>query len=501
MLPSKIAFVDIETTGVRSSYDRIIEIGILRVENNKLVKSFQSLINPQAYLPKEITMLTGITQQDIENAPTFRSLKDEILEILEDCTFVAHNVRFDYAFVKHELLRENITFSSKHFCTVRLSRILFPHWQRHNLDTLMQECNISCENRHRAYDDAHVLYEFYQQLQKTVPPEDLEKALAKTMKKPSLPVNLPIEELDKLPEKPGVYIFYGASYKLAPAETSPAETLPLYIGKSINIKNRVLSHFASDISSPTEMQIAQQIKRIETIPTAGELGALLLETQLIKEMLPLYNKKSRIKHELIAVKKRTNQQGYDECYLEPITKINTNELQNFLGFYRSRKQAKAALADLAKNHILCERLLGLEKTNGACFAYRLNRCKGACVGKEKALFYNLKLQTAFSENRILPWPFAGAILIQETDGVADTFGLPGKEEYFIMDNWCYLGSVTTDGEGNVNDKQLADVTFDLDVYKILRQFLKNPANQKKIKVIGTERRKQLASILPIPRRQ
>src|SRR6266702_4216216 len=126
MLPPKLAFVDIETTGVRSSYDRIIEIGILRVENNKLVKSFQSLINPESYLPKEITMITGITQQDIEHAPTFRSVKDEIIEILADCTFVAHNVRFDYAFLKHELLRENITFSSKHFCTVRLSRLLFP---------------------------------------------------------------------------------------------------------------------------------------------------------------------------------------------------------------------------------------------------------------------------------------------------------------------------------------------------------------------------------------
>src|ERR1700691_2693001 len=113
MLPSKLAFVDIETTGTRSSYDRIIEIGILRVENNKFVKSFQSLINPQSYLPKEITMLTGITQQDIENAPTFRSVKDEILEILNDCTFVAHNVRFDYAFLKHEFLRERITYNSK----------------------------------------------------------------------------------------------------------------------------------------------------------------------------------------------------------------------------------------------------------------------------------------------------------------------------------------------------------------------------------------------------
>lgn len=475
MLPTKLAFVDIETTGTRSSYDRIIEIGVLRVENNKLVRSFKSLINPQAYLPKEITMLTGITQQDIENAPTFRSIKDEIVDVLEDCTFVAHNVRFDYAFLKHELMRERINFSSKHFCTVRLSRILFPTWQRHNLDTLIKECNISCKNRHRAYDDAQVLFEFYQQIVKTFPTEKLEKALAKTMKKPSLPINLPMEELDKLPEKPGVYIFYGN-------ETD----VPLYVGKSVNIRNRVLSHFSSDIASSTEMHIAQQIKRIETHLTAGELGALLLESKLIKELLPIYNKKSRIKHELIAVKKRTNDKGYDECYLEPISKISPDNLQDFLGFYRSRKQAKATLADIAKNHMLCEKLLGLEKTNGACFAYRLSRCNGACIGLEKPINHNLKLQTAFSENKILPWPFTSAILIQELDGVNNEFGTLGTCDYFIIKNWCFLGTVTVDNEGNLNNKELGQVIFDLDIYKILRQFLKNPANKKKIKVLAED---------------
>jgi len=475
MLPTKLAFVDIETTGTRSSYDRIIEVGILRVEDNTLVKSYQTLINPQAYLPKEITMLTGITQHDIDHAPTFRSVKDEIWEMIQECTFVAHNVRFDYAFLKHEFLRENITYTSKHFCTVRLSRMLFPTWPRHNLDTLMKECNISCQNRHRAYDDAQVLFEFYQQLVQTMPVEKLEKALAKTMKKPSLPLHLPIEEIEKLPEKAGVYIFYG----------SENSEIPLYIGKSVNIRSRVLSHFSSDINSPTEMQIAQQIKRIETIPTAGELGALLLESQLIKDLLPIYNKKSRIKRELIGLKKRTNQQGYDECYLESISIITPDNASEYLGFYRSRKQAKAALADIAKTHMLCEKLLGLEKTNSSCFAYRLNRCGGACIGREKAVVHNLKLITAFSENKILPWPFEGAIIIQESDGVNDAFGLLGKKEYFIIDKWCYLGTVHEDTEGNLNEKQLPEIVFDLDIYKILRQYLKNPANKKKIKLFRT----------------
>src|SRR4051794_18306176 len=116
MLPTRLAFVDIETTGGRSFYDRIIEIGIIRVEDNEVVQTYHSLINPETHLPPEIEILTGITQKDLENAPTFRQIKTDILESLIDCVFVAHNVRFDYGFLKNEFSREEITFSAKHFC-------------------------------------------------------------------------------------------------------------------------------------------------------------------------------------------------------------------------------------------------------------------------------------------------------------------------------------------------------------------------------------------------
>lgn len=461
MLPSKLAFVDIETTGMRSSYDRIIEIGILRVENNKLVKTFHSLFNPQTYIPAEITKLTGITGADLENAPSFRSMKDEILETLDDCIFVAHNVRFDYSFLMNEFRRENHTFSSKHFCTVRLSRLLYPKQSRHGLDALIERFNFTCPNRHRALDDARILFDFYQKLQTSFPVEHLDAMIKKTMKKPSLPLNLPIQDLETLPEQPGVYMFFGD------------DGAPLYIGKSINIKNRVLSHFSADIHSPTEMKISQQIKSIETITTAGELGALFLESKLIKERLPLYNKMSRIKHELIAIKTKPNKNGYQEVILEPITSINVEELPSFFGFARSRKQAKALLANMAKDFGLCEKLLGLEKTSTSCFAHRLDRCKGACVGKERPEMYNLKFETAFASMRIKTWPYAGPVLIEESE-------VETKKEYFLIDKWCYLGSVHVDNEGNKKTDLVNDLIFDLDIYKILKQFLRNPNNMKKI---------------------
>lgn len=473
MLPNNLAFVDIETTGLSSFANRIIEIGIIRVEDNKIVQTYHSLINPETHLPPEIELITGITAKDLENAPTFRTIKKDILEALIDCTFVAHNVRFDYGFLKQEFKRENISFSSKHFCTVKLSRALFSSERHHNLDAIIERFALPCENRHRALDDAQVLFHFYNHLQNTIIPEKLEAAVTKCLRKPSLPLKLDASFMDTLPENPGVYIFYDG------------QNMPLYIGKSINIKDRVLSHFSDDVNSATEMKISQQIERIETISTAGELGALFLESQLIKKMLPIYNKKSRIKRELIALKKNTNKDGYDTVEIETFQ----SSLDSILGLFKSRKQAKNYLSDLAKKYELCEKLLGLESTSwrnkGACFAYRLGRCKGACIGKEKAIFYNLRSLSAFASTKIKPWPFHEAIIIEESE-------INGNHEYFAVDKWCLVGNVVVDADGNKKTNFAGDATFDLDLYLILKNYFKNKHALAKVKQI---RRQELSTLL------
>lgn len=471
MLPQKIAFVDIETTGLSNSHNRIIEIGIIRVEDNEIVQTYHSLINPQTHLAPEIEMITGITAKDLENAPTFRNIKEEILEALIDATFVAHNVRFDYGFLKNEFKRENISFSSKQFCTVKLSRYLYPSEKRHNLDAIIERFNISCENRHRALNDAKVLYEFYQKLQQSLPTERIAEAINYCSNKPALPTKLHEEYIESLPENPGVYIFYDG------------QQMPLYVGKSINIKNRVLNHFSSDIHSSTEMNISQQVERIETISTAGELGALILESQLIKKLLPVYNKKSRIKHELIALQKTVNKDGYETVQME-IFQQNDN-LDSILGFFKSRKQAKTYLAELTKEYELCEKLLGLEKTKDACFAYRLGRCRGACIGKEKPLMYNMRLITAFVKTKLLPWPFQSPVIIEESSP-------EGSQEYFIIDKWCLIGSVFIDADGNKKSNLDEEIAFDLDVYKILKSYMKKPLSHQRIKPVA---RQELSSLL------
>ncbi len=469
MLPEKIAFVDIETTGLRAFYDRIIEIAIHRVENNKISRSFHTLINPQSHLPPEITMITGITAGDLENAPTFRQIKDDVLEIMDGCVFAAHNVRFDYGFIKSEFQRLEYTFKTKHFCTVRLSRALYPQFKHHNLDSLIERFKFECENRHRAFDDARILFSFYEKILGEFPIEKIAKAINIGLKKPNVPIKLKTN-LKDIPEKPGVYIFYGDN------------GTPLYVGKSINLYERVMSHFSADIHSPVEMKISQQIESLETITTAGELGALLLESELIKKMLPLYNKKSRIKHELIALKKQINKEGYETAQLMPISnpqfEYNTDkmdELSRLFGFFKSRKQAKSFLADAAKEYGLCEKLLGLEKTNGACFAYRLGRCRGACTGHEQAAAYNIRFLSAFAGFNIKPWPFPGMIAIEEADG--------NVKELILVDKWCLLGRIKLDTAGNSNAQILPNTYFDLDTYKIIKQYVYREQNLNKIRLL------------------
>jgi DNA polymerase III subunit epsilon len=453
-LPKNLCFVDIETTGCSLYNDRIIEIGILRVEDGEVIKTFSSLINPQVHVPPEIELLTGITGMDVEAAPSFYELKQEIKEVLDGCVFVAHNVRFDYSFLKTEFKRYDIEFTPKQFCTVKLSRSLFPQYRHHNLDSIIERFGFINERRHRAFDDAKVLWEFYQKVRSEFGDERLLEAVAKAMKRPTVPVNLPIEFLESLPDKPGVYIFYGEN------------KLPLYIGKSVSIKKRVMSHFSSDHLSSIELKIAQQVKNIDVIVTAGELGALLKEASLIKQMQPLYNRKLRQKHKMLAVRSVTGPHGYESVELIDANEIDVNNLDSVIGIFKSRKAAQSFLLNKSKEHELCERWLGLENTKSACFAYRLGKCKGACSGKELPVMYNMRFAQAFFSSRFQRWPYSTAVVVKELGVQAE------KSEAFILDKWCYLGSIRE--EGQLRDIEMRkDLEFDLDTYKILQSFIKH----------------------------
>ena len=445
-LPRNLTFVDIETTGGSVTFDRIIEIGILQVRDNKLEKTFETFLNPDRALPPEITNLTGILPADLEKAPSFFDIKDDLLEYFEDTVFVAHNARFDYGFLKQEFLRYGNKFSQKQLCTVKLSRLLYPEHRHHNLDSIIERFQFEIKNRHRAFSDAKILWDFYQKIQTVFPFEKIVQTVSHILKKPNIPPKLKNFTHADIPETAGVYIFYGENGQ------------PLYVGKSKNLRDRVLSHFTLSTGDSSEMKIYNTIESMEFIQTAGELGALLKESETIKKLMPLYNRRLRYRENMIvAVKKEVD--GVFMIDIEETSSPDINNLENIMAVFKNKKQARETLTLLAKDHNLCDKFLGLQKTNGSCFNYQLERCKGICAGKEIPMKYNLRFIEAFLKTKIKAWPHQGPIVIKEIDHES------GKEEQFLIHNWC----IVQKQEGDNRD--LSDLEFDYDIYKILRRFL------------------------------
>lgn len=451
-----LAFVDVETSGSNVTRDRIIEIGILRVERDDSVRAYKTLINPRSHVPPYILEMTGINSLELSEAPDFGDVTQEVYEMLEGCIFVAHNARFDYGFVRNEFKRQNLTYSAKVLCTVKLSRMLFPQYSRHNLDCIIDRFQIPCRSRHRAFDDAQVLWEFFRKLRDEYTHLPLQETIQMLLRKPSLPPRLAAGTTEELPESPGVYIFYGDGQ------------VPLYIGKSTSLRGRILSHFSGDNASSTEMMISQQVSRVETIQTAGELGALILEANLIKERKPFYNRRLRAAEALVVIRQSTTRTGYATAVVSEEDAIDPDRLDNLLYVAGSKQKAKAFLRSLCEKHGLCARMLGVDRGSGECFDAKLGKCSGVCRGDEPAKLWNARFDLAFAPFRVPAWPFPGKVLVREVDSDRQ------RADIFLFDKWCYLATVK-EGDYEALYETSYSYEFDPDIYKILRKALRGTA--------------------------
>lgn len=460
MLPKSLCFVDVETTGTNPSFNRIIEVGIVKVLNNQIVETFESLVNPGTGVPPYIKSITGISESELENAPSFYEIKDQVLDMFLNSVLVAHNVRFDYGFLKNEFKRIDVSFYSRHFCSIRLAKQLFPQLNHYNLDSIIEYFEIKCKRRHRAFDDAQALFDFYSIAQQSVSQSLFGRAVDRALKKPSVPLHMSEDSLEKLPESSGVYIFYGE------------DNYPIYIGKSVNIRDRVLSHFSNEHSSAKEIQISTQVRAIEPIKTAGELGALLLESTLIKKYQPIYNQQLRYARKMIILLRSQDDNGYSTVEVKEVEQLGLDDIKDFLGAFRSIKQLQNHLYQLAKEYCLCPKLLELDKSKDSCFYYHLDICRGACRNKEKSISYNIRFSEAFYKYKIRQWMFESPIIIKEKGE---------GEDGFVVDKWCLLGSIKSDSD--LEDIKL-DYIFDLDAYKILTRFILTPTKNISIKKIN-----------------
>jgi len=452
MLPQSLIFLDLETTGMIATHDRITEIGLVEVAEGELVGSWSQLVNPEKNIPPFIQTLTGITNEMVEDAPTFAQLAPELLARLQGKLLVAHNARFDYGFLKSEFGRLGLTYRSPVLCTAKLSRKLFPEHRRHNLDSLIERHGLACSARHRALGDAEVLWQFLQKLYAELDTNKIDAAVQAQMDAPSLPAGLSAQALEAIPEAPGVYLFYDE------------HGAPLYVGKSVDLYARVRSHFAGDHRLAKDMRISQQVARVDWIETAGELGALLKEARLIKELLPVH--RARRVANFYAWESDGALDSRSPLKLVTAGDAEALRLEHLYGTFRAKHAALAALTGIAEEHGLCPALLGLEparKTGAPCFAHQLKRCRGACCGKESTAAHNLRLVQALQSLRLAQWPYKGAIGLSERAGE--------KSEVHLFERWCFLGTAKSEIEIHEKLEVRGRPVFDLDIYKILKREL------------------------------
>jgi DNA polymerase-3 subunit epsilon len=456
-----LVLVDVETTGMRADTSRIIDVGIIRIENGIIVEKFESFVNPGMSIPPSITLVNGITDEDVAEAPTFEEISDTISRLFEGGIFVAHNASFDYGFLKREFGRIGVAFSAPVLCTVKLSRALFPKARSHSLDALIRRHKFSCTARHRAMPDAEVMAQFLDLVNVSFEKDHVARIKNEIVYSTFELSQFHKQKMSDLPDSPGVYFFYDKDDGL------------LYVGKSKHIRTRVKSHFRPD-AERGEKKMISHIARIETTKTSGELSALLLESHLIKKELPYYNRLLRKRKEMVVVTLAKDDNGYAVPVIEKRPSIL--ETDSVISVFRSITQARAKLRTIAREHALCEKLLGTEKTDRSCFGMSLGWCHGACVGKEDPASYNKRFGQAFKRRRVKTWPFSGGVIIDEK-------GSSGTGCVFFVKKWRICGSYQY--ENGVYEEFIPkNTSFDFDTYKLLARFILDPANRRCVQVLS-----------------
>lgn len=448
MFEGPAVFVDIETNGGNGPRGRITEIAIIRVEDGEVCDTYTTLVNPGSPLPRWITNLTGITDADLVHAPYFEDIAADVARIMDGAIFVAHNVRFDYSFVKRQLEASGYAFRPKLFCTVRMSRALYPEHKGHSLEKIITRHSIAVDSRHRAYDDAKATYDYARLAIEQKGHEAFLANVATQLKTKTLPLHIDESRFANLPQTPGIYIF------------EDKDGLPLYVGKSVNIRQRVLSHFSNDTKIAKEMKMAQACHNVSFVQTETEVEALLLESAKVKELQPLHNRMLRRQTKQTALIRNDTPDGYMKMTLESRDLSEATDISEVYGVYSSRSQAKSRLESLTKTFDLCPKLMELEKASGACFRYQLGMCKGACTGKESVEKYNRRVEYALERSKIESWPFKGELAVK----ISTTKAL-------LVDQWVIKGYMNAIEDGSTYIERIRN-GFDIDTYKILRSYIR-----------------------------
>lgn len=373
------AIVDIETTGSYAANNGIIEISIQVFDGENIVEQFETLINPDQNIPRYIQAFTGINNDMVQDAPRFEEVARDVYHLLQDKVFVAHNVNFDYSFIKNHLQFYGYTLNSKKLCTVRLSRQIFPGLPSYSLGNLCHSLGIEVANRHRAGGDAEATVTLFKLLLKNDTREAIATSLKRNSKEQALPPNVPKEHFDQLPTTPGVYYFHDNKGAV------------VYVGKAKNIKARVNSHFSNNSDSRQKQNFMRNVYAISYQSTATELMAAILESTEIKRLWPPFNSAQKKPEDVFGIFVYQDQNGYMRLAIEKKRK-NSNPIYTF----HYKVDGHGVIRKLMTDFSLCPKLCFMQTDNEKCQGIIDGYCHGACEKKESTDAYNDRVLQAIA---------------------------------------------------------------------------------------------------------
>ena len=373
------AIVDIETTGGYAAANGIIEISIQVFDGERIIEQFETLVNPHQNIPKYIQAFTGITNEMVADAPAFEEVAEKVFTFLHGNIFVAHNVNFDYSFIKSHLEFYGYTLNAKKLCTIRLARQIFPGLPSYSLGNLCNSLGIELVNRHRAGGDAAATVILFRQLLQHDSKGLIAASLNRNSKEAVLPPNVPKADFDALPKTAGVYYFHDQKGKV------------VYVGKAKNIRTRVNSHFTNNSDSKQKQNFLRNIYRISFQTTATELMAAILESTEIKRLWPPFNTSQKRQEDVYGIFVYEDQNGYMRLAIEKKRRY-TNPVCTF----HYKVDGHGVLRKLVQEFSLCPKLCFIQTDNDKCIGIDEEHCHGACEKKESPSLYNERVLTAIA---------------------------------------------------------------------------------------------------------
>ena len=436
-----LAFIDVETTGLNPRIDRITEIGIVTVTGG-VVERWTTLVNVSRRASERPRSLRPRSGLDDSDAPRFADVAPALQRMLGGRLLIAHNARFDFAFLSAEFERLNLAFEPAIVCSVMLARKLYPRLANHDLDSLASHHGLKVGVRHRALPDADLLWQFWQALCRDHARSLVDGAIAALLAGPILPAHLDPTLVDRLPDAPGAFVMHGEDNRA------------VHVGAADNLRLHVRDYFRIDRASASALQMSHRVTKLTWYATQGPLGARLRALALESAVM-------------VASPRRGTNAAWLSWTLVPeavpglaLVSLAEDADADTYGVFASQRKARNALRRLAARRSLCHVMLGIADIDDAtpCLACPVDGAGSNCVRRVDRAAQSMRIMIALGPTRLPRWPYAGPVGVRE------------RRDMHVFDRWRYVGTASHDAEVHAL-LQHAPQPFDKGVFELLRHAL------------------------------